>query len=242
MRLLSTLLALAQVAISLCSTGTIKKIQDTDIYIATPKILPARPSVVIILTDVFGLREESKILADGFARDGNFIVLTPDLFRGDPLTSFDPSVFPVWSAKHTDDKIDAIVDIALDYAEKTLNARRIGVTGYCFGGRHTFRVLGRQDSRINAGVSTHPSNTLISEIANVTKPIQIVAAELDNLFPNDIRHQAEEVLQGRTHQSIVYGQVTHGFAVVIETSTTAQGYARWKSQADAVAWFKTWLQ
>lgn len=61
--------------------------------------------------------------------------------------------------------------------DEKIGPSKIGATGYCFGGRYVFRLLG--DGKVDVGVSAHPSSTTIEEItaaAVAGRPIQLALA------------------------------------------------------------------
>lgn len=64
-------------------TGTISKLHDLDVYIASPPSDRTPKGIVVILPDIFGWTlPNTRILVDNFAAKGNFLVMLPDFMDG----------------------------------------------------------------------------------------------------------------------------------------------------------------
>lgn len=145
---------------------------------------PKSTSAVLYLTDVFGIQlAENRLLADSFGRAG-FLVVAPDLFNATPapadLTSpgFDTGAF---LAKHGPDATDPLIAAGIRYLRGEAGVKTIGVTGYCFGGRYSFRAaskkgLGADGVRADVAFAAHPSLLEDAEITGVGGPASVAAA------------------------------------------------------------------
>ena len=97
---------------------------------------------LIILTDGFGLCNNAKLLADGFASRGYFTVV-PDLFAGDPFPDPRPESFHLqkWleegggGRSHLPKAVDPIVENTIAWLRNEQGFKRVGAAGYCFGGK-----------------------------------------------------------------------------------------------------------
>ncbi|KAK3682213.1 dienelactone hydrolase [Podospora appendiculata] len=202
-------------------------------------------TAVLYLTDVFGLPlAENKLLADSFARAG-YLTVTPDLFQGDPAFAdintpgFNTSAF---LAKHGPDVTDPIVATSIDYLRTTLGVKRIGVTGYCFGGRYAFRSIAPGKGG-DAAFAAHPSLLEDSEIQAIKGPASVAAAETDALMPPARRAQIEAVLltTAQPYQVTLYSGTSHGFGVRANVSVPVQKFGKEGAFLQAVRWFGTHL-
>lgn len=118
-------------------------------------------------------------MADSFGRAG-YKTIAPDLFDGQPAPediNGDPN-FNVtdFLYRHRPEVTDPKIARTIDFIKTELGIDTIAVTGYCFGGRYSFRVLAGGDSGVSAGFAAHPSLLEDGEIEAITAPVSIAAA------------------------------------------------------------------
>ncbi|GKT40510.1 hydrolase tropI [Colletotrichum spaethianum] len=212
-------------------------------YVSKPKGWSARGNKtvgVLYLTDVFGIQlAENKL----FARAG-YVSVAPDLFNGSPapndinLPGFNTTQF---LAQHGPNVTDPIVANSIKYLREKLGVDKIAVTGYCFGGRYSFRVLA-DGKGADIGFAAHPSLLTDDEINAITGPASVAAAETDSLMPATRRAEIEALL-GQTGQPFsiaLYGGTSHGFAVRANISDPRQKFGKEEAFFQAVRFFDTW--
>lgn len=260
----------------------IKIAGSIDAYVATPAEGTARAGDVgiLYLPDVIGVWQNSKLLADAFARSG-YLTVVVDLFNGDPVPLNQPEGFDLkaWLAKgsdgrnpHTAEAVDPIVQKAVE-AMRGMGVKHIGSVGYCFGGkvcRSPRPGLGLSAARcsillfgslsancpvifqyvvrhyktgIEVGYCAHPSFIGDDELAGITGPLSISAAETDRIFPADLRHKSEGILAktGQPYQINLFSGTSHGFAVRGDPAVKAQKFAKEQAFLQAVTWFDNYL-
>lgn len=104
----------------------------------------------------------------------------PDLFRGDPVPLDRPADFDfaAWQARNKPAAIDPVIALTLADIAANTHITRLGVAGYCFGGKYVARWLegGRSEVPIVAGYTAHPSNVEAAEWAAVAAPLSIANA------------------------------------------------------------------
>jgi dienelactone hydrolase len=90
------------------------------------------------LSDVFGLYNNSKLLADDFAANG-YLTVIPDIFKDEalPLDALESGKVDLtsWGARHGPEQVDPVVESTIAYLRQDLGIKRIGGVGYCFGGK-----------------------------------------------------------------------------------------------------------
>lgn len=211
--------------------GTIK------CYLAKPTI--ETDKVVMIITDVFGTTVVNvRLIADHIASKG-FKVYVPDFHSSDSLVPevWSPILLGIpdanactktwnnarfvaslpslalWMGRHGDAQTIPIIDRAVD-AIITLGAKKIGVEGYCWGGRYS-ALLGASD-KVDAIFVAHPGFLSVpNDILSIKRPTLLVCAENDMSFPNGDVDKARKILLEKSPDNIVkvYTKVKHGFAV-----------------------------
>ncbi|KAF4446665.1 hypothetical protein F53441_9707 [Fusarium austroafricanum] len=216
-------------------------------YLAKPSSNEAKKAV-LYLPDIFGIWQNSKLMADAFAAEG-YVCLVLDTFNGDALPVNLPEGFNIgkWFGEgsdgknpHTAEVIDPIVVSGIEYL-KSIGITQIGAVGYCIGAKHLIR---HYKSGIQVGFIAHPSFVESGELAAITGPLSIGAAEHDDLFTVEKRHESEAILSKSKldFQINLFSGVHHGFAVKGDLKDKRQLFAKEQAFAQAVAWFKQHLQ
>ncbi|GKT63085.1 dienelactone hydrolase family protein [Colletotrichum tofieldiae] len=216
-------------------------------YVSKPKGWSARGNKttgVLYLTDVFGIQlAQNKLLTDSFARAG-YVSVAPDLFNGSPapndinIPGFNTTQF---LAQHGPNVTDPIVANSIKYLREELRVDKVAVTGYCFGGRYSFRVLA-DGKGADVGFAAHPSLLTDDEIKAITGPASVAAAETDNLMSPARRAEVETLLSetGQPFSVALYGGTSHGFAVRANISDPRQKFGKEEAFFQAVRFFDTW--
>lgn len=142
---------------------------------------------------------------------------------------------------HGPNATDPLVAKAINYMRTALGVKKIGATGYCFGGRYAFRAAGGHGA--DAAFAAHPSLLDDTEILAIKGPASVAAAETDGLMPPERRAQVEALLgkTGQAYSLALYGGTSHGFGVRVNVSDARQKFGKEQAFFQAVRWFDTWL-
>lgn len=124
------------------------------VYRAQPKGKKDLP-VVLVVSEIFGVHQHIADVARRFAKAG-YLALAPDLFgrQGDPTayTSI-PDLLKNLIAKVPDQQVMQDLDACVAWAYRhTGDTARLGVTGFCWGGRITW-LYAAHNPQVNAGVA-----------------------------------------------------------------------------------------
>lgn len=215
---------------------------STQAYLARASS-PSKKAIVFI-PDVYGIWQNTKLLADAFAARG-YTTLIPDIFNGDQLEpGVDLSKFDIlgWFAKggngnnpHGAEYIDPVIETGIQYL-KSQGFEKVGAVGYCIGAKYVVRHL---KSSLSAGFLAHPSFVTPEELLAITGPLTIAAAEHDNIFPAEKRHESEKLLAqvGQPWQINLFAGVHHGFAIRGDKADRKVDFAKEQAFLQAVAWF-----
>ena len=183
---------------------------------------------VLLVSEVFGIHEYIKDTCRRLAKAG-YVVIAPDFFirAGDPskLTDF-PAIMQIVS-KATDAQVTGDIKAALDWlkAQPFADARRIAVTGFCWGGAVTWEAVARFPDfkagvawygRLSSGMSPgDASNKNPLDLAGDLKaPVLGLYAEKDSGIPLSDVEKMKAALKAAgktTSDIIVYPGAQHGF-------------------------------
>jgi len=232
-------------------TGTLTKIADTiEAYVAQPTgSIVHKDTAILFLPDVISIWQNSKLIADQYAANGYFTVI-PDLFNGDPMSLNRPEGFDLmaWLTKgtggnnpHTFEAVDPIVEKSIKWLQEK-GYKKIGAVGYCFGAKYVVRFMPKGKG-IDVGFVAHPSFVEEAELAAISGPLSIAAAETDQIFPAEKRHKSETILieTKQPYQINLFSGVEHGFSVRCDLSVKVQKFAKEQAFLQAVAWFNEHL-
>lgn len=190
------------------------------------------PAVVVYM-DGLGYGPPIEQIAERIAKHG-YVVLAPDLFyRARPyerahMSMFaDPDKRKHWFEKMmaaaSTDKIMSDMQAFLDYLDQRedVAGTKVGVTGYCMGGRLALAAAGHFPERIAASASYHPGNIANDapdsphKLADQIKAtVYIGGAMEDPSFPDEQKQRLDEALTkaGVSHTIEIY-PAKHGWTM-----------------------------
>ncbi|KAK4937136.1 hypothetical protein LTR66_015246 [Elasticomyces elasticus] len=233
-------------------TGRYENLDDFEVYVSEPKG-NANGNGILIITDVIGHRNTNvQLIADQLAANGYFVYV-PDVFYGDPITlnmskpDFDimkwlQGEYHPKKTSHTPPVVDPIVEKSIKEMRGKYNCKKVGIVGYCFGGKYVVRFL--KPGQADVGYTAHPSFVDEEELEAIKGPLSISAAETDHIFPEDKRHKSEEILKktGQPYQINLYSGVEHGFSVRGDPAKRHVQFAKESAFLQAVQWFEEYLK
>lgn len=236
------------------ATGEMRSVGEVETYFAYPKDKSTKKGLLLI-TDVIGHKFINvQLVADQFAANGYFVVM-PDVFYGDPIPLNRPGDFDIqkWlkgempnspKGGHLPPTVDPIIDACLVEMRTKYGCEQIAAVGYCFGAKYVVRHLRPDQGKIDVGYVAHPSFVQKEELEEIKGPLAIAAAETDQIFPAEKRHETEVILKdvGQPYQINLYSGVQHGFAVRCDVAVQAQKYAKESAFLQALQWFDEYLK
>ena len=186
-------------------------------YLARPAGSGPSPAVLVI-QEAFGLNEHVKNVASRMAAQG-YLALAPDLFyRGGKgrVAAYDelPKALELMGALK-DDQIVADAASAIAYLEKQpgLRAGRIGIMGFCMGGRVSYLVACALPAKIAAAVPYYGGGIPVDRTATLAAPVLAFFGEDDPFIPLDRveKLRSEAARLGKRVEIHVYPKAPHGF-------------------------------
>ncbi len=177
-----------------------------DVFIARPDG-PGPFPVIVQLMDALGMREELHEHARRVARWG-YCVLVPDLFhraglkgpldltRPDTLPQIRAAMAALTDPLATGDVKDAL---ALAAADSAADATRIGLYGFCMGGRLALMLAQQLGARVAAAASVHPGGLVTQEPDSPHQHLDRIAAELYFGIADQDAHATPAQMQALEH-------------------------------------------
>ena len=218
-------------------------------YRAAPKKGENFP-VILVVQEIFGVHEHIKDICRRFAKLG-YLAVAPELYarQGDvsKLTAF-PDILKI-VAKVPDEQVMNDLDATVAWAKKSGkgNTDKLGVTGFCWGGRIVWLYSAHNPS-LKAGVAwygrlvgmaddLHPKHPV--ELAGSLKaPVLGLYGGADDGIPVATVEQMRKALKEakRPSEIIVYPDTPHGFHADYRPSfRKKEAEDAWKK---AQEWFK----
>jgi carboxymethylenebutenolidase len=186
-------------------------------YLAQPA--QARGPGIMVLSDMFGLNEPIRAVADRYAREGH-AALVPNLFWRsdipDAIPYNDPQHAKAWARlKALDlDTVSGDMRTAADWLRtQPYSHGKVAAIGFCGGGRFAFLAAVRcgvdaAASLYGLGISEH-----IGEIGNARGPVQLHYGLKDEHIPRQEVDAVAEGLRGRANVEVfLYPDAGHSFA------------------------------
>jgi carboxymethylenebutenolidase len=221
-----------------------------DGYLSRPKARGRYP-VVIVVTGSSIKDEYVQNMTAMFAQAG-FVSIAPNIFwlQKDAMTLEEKR--KVFVEQITDDLIFRDIQASIDYlkASSFANIKRIGITGFCFGGR-TALMFAAQSKEIDAVVPLYGNlrtpafaNRKIDPLdvlAKIRVPVQGHYARVDNEIPLEQLKTFEDTLRKHgTPVEIFTYDAPHGFFAF--NRTTYDAAAASLASSRTVEFFKKYLK
>lgn len=218
------------------------------------RALPAKGSnfpVIVVIQEIFGVHEHIKDMCRRYAKQG-YYAIAPELFarQGDVSKMTDiGKILSEVVAKVPDAQVFADLDASVAFAKASGKAdtTRLGVVGYCYGGRVVW-LYADHNPAVKAGVAYYgllagmksevKPKDAIDVGATLKTPVLGLYASKDAYIPNDVVEAMRAALSkgGSGSEIVVFPGVDHGFNADYRPTYDA-GAAKY-AQELANDWFK----
>lgn len=208
--------------------------------------------VVLVVQEIFGVHEHIRDVCRRFAKKGYFAI-APELYfrQGDvsKIEDFGKIISDVVS-KVPDSQVMSDLDGAVAYAKSTgkVNADKLAITGFCWGGRITWLYAAR-NPKLKAGAAWYgrlvgaatelQPKSPVDVAAEIKAPVLGLYGGKDQGIPQTTIDQMKEALKAagnKTSEIVVYPDAGHGFNADYRPSynpkAAKDGFER------ALEWFK----
>ncbi|NKR30797.1 dienelactone hydrolase [Rhodococcus hoagii] len=222
------------------TTGSVA-VGDLTAYLAQPE--GGSDTVMLLLPMINGIDAQVREYADDVAVSG-VTALVWDPWHGPSLDDTAKERLFELMGELDDEACLAEMGALLDYARGELGARRVGVIGWCLGGRFAL-LLGARDADLANVVAYHPSiwdpaaaNHDLDAIAlapTIAAPVMVLHAGADTILSTGSFQALQAALQSRESGATIvhaYPGAAHGFSA----------RARHDDPVNKAAWEISWPQ
>ena len=207
--------------------------------------------VILVSQEIFGVHEHIKDTCRRWAKQGYFVI-APELYarQGDPSKITDiPKLISDIVSKVPDAQVMADLDACVAYAKATGKAdvTKLGITGFCWGGRTTL-IYAAHNPNVKAAVAYYRptvksyfpgDKTAVDNAASIKGAVLGLYGGADAGIPNDtVEKMFAAIKAGGNNKSefVIYPDTPHGFNADYRPSYRKEAADDgWKR---ATAWFK----
>jgi len=200
------------------SIDTLDRTGSFSAYVADPAGQPR--AAVVVIQEIFGVNAGIRRKCDRLAEHG-YLALAPDLFwRLEPGVELDPDVDPEFQralglmGKFNQDAGIRDIEATIKAARGLLGAGgKVGVVGYCLGGRLAFMAAARTDVDASVGYYGVGIDNLLGEKHAIANPVLLHVPEADHFVDKDTQARMHAGLDDHPKVTIYdYPGEDHGFA------------------------------
>ncbi|BCA63314.1 carboxymethylenebutenolidase [Sphingomonas sp. HMP9] len=187
-------------------------------YRATPAGTPK--AAIVVIQEIFGVNAGIRRKCDTLAEAG-YLAIAPDLFwRLEPGIELDPDIKPEFDralelmGQFDQDKGIADIDASIRAVRNELgDGGKVGVVGYCLGGRLAFMTAARTDVDASVGYYGVGIDGLLGEKHAIAHPVLLHVPEEDHFVDKDSQAAMHAGLDDHPKVTIYdYAGEDHGFA------------------------------
>jgi len=191
---------------------------DFTAYRATPAGTPK--AAIVVIQEIFGVNAGIRRKCDTLAEAG-YLAIAPDLFwRLEPGIELDPDIKPEFDralelmGQFDQDKGIADIEASIRAVRSELgDGAKVGVVGYCLGGRLAFMTAARTDVDASVGYYGVGIDGLLGEKNAIAHPVLLHVPEEDHFVDKDAQAAMHAGLDDHPKVTIYdYAGEDHGFA------------------------------
>lgn len=189
-----------------------------DAYVAEPE--GKASAAIIVIQEIFGVNEGIRHKCESWAKAG-YLAYAPDLFwRLEPHVELDADIPEqmqqalAYIPKFNQDQGIRDIEATIKAARAALGGdAKVGVVGYCLGGRIAFMSACRTDGDAFVGYYGVGIDGLLGEQHGIGKPTMLHIPTHDGFVPPETQKAMHEGLESNRHVTLHdYEGLDHGFA------------------------------
>ncbi len=192
-------------------------------YICRPATGGPHPAVIVVM-EAFGLNAHIKDVTERIAREG-YVTIAPDFFYrfGSPIVPYGEVSRAIGYIQQLDDAaLMAEMGVVMQHLRSLAEVRgdRIGITGFCMGGRIAFLTACRHPAAVKVaiafyggGIAADTPAAPLNDAPRIQCPVLCFFGEADRMIPMDQVRRLDETLRRlkKTAEVKVYAGAGHGF-------------------------------
>ena len=187
-------------------------------------------AAVVVIQEIFGVNAGIRRKCDRLADDG-YLALAPDLFwRLEPGVDLDPDVETQFTralelmGRFDQDHGVADIEATIRHARDVFGVEKVGVVGYCLGGRLAYMVAARTDADASVGYYAVGIPDLLREKHAIARPLMLHLAGADHFVPPEAQAAIHAGLDDHPKVTLHdYPGLDHGFATEIGARRDEEG-------------------
>ena len=213
--------------------------REVSAFIVFPEVKENAASVIVI-HEIFGLTDWIRQVGDELAKAG-FVAICPDFLSGMGPNGGGTDSFGGNSVRRAirdldPDQITADLKAVTKYVRDLPSTTDVvAVSGFCWGGRQSFRFA-TNDNSLKAAFVFYGSPPDAASLGQITCPVYGFYGESDNRINSTIEStKTAAASAGITYEPVIYADVGHGFlrrgmaaeASETQKAATREAWERW---------------
>lgn len=186
-------------------------------YVARPEGTPR--GAIIVIQEIFGVNPGIRKKADHWASLG-YLAVAPDVFwrqeKGAELDSDVPEQFQHGVKLMMGHDFDAgirDVEATIRWVRKEAGVAKVGLVGYCMGGKIAYQAAARTDIDASVGYYGVGIDQMLNESHAIARPLLLHIPTADGFVPPEAQKAMHEGLDDNRHVTLHdYEGLDHGFA------------------------------
>ncbi len=191
--------------------------QSFPAYTVKPEGTPR--GAIIVIQEIFGVNPGIRKKCDDWAAAG-YLAVAPDVFwrqkTGVELNPDDPQEFQegvAYMMKHDFDLGIQDVEATIHWVRREQGVPKVGLVGYCMGGRVAYLTATRTDIDASVGYYGVGIDNMIHESHAIARPLLLHVPTADGFVPPASQQAMHAGLDDNAHVTIHdYEGLDHGFA------------------------------
>ncbi|MDP3675178.1 MAG: dienelactone hydrolase family protein [Novosphingobium sp.] len=186
-------------------------------YVVRPQDAPR--AAIIVVPEIFGVNEGIRRKCQGWAEQG-YLALAPDIFwRFAPGVELDPDVpeqlqeaFGYFQQYNANDGVNDI-EAAIHHLRRSEGCTKVGLVGYCLGGRLAYMSATRTDISASVGYYGVMIDQMLNESHAIANPLMLHIPSADHFVGPEAQKAIHDGLDGHPKVALHdYPGLDHGFA------------------------------